>query len=141
MGLLCLVYLVASLRTNIIFVIIFATLVIAFGLLAGAYWQIAQGAAALGGRLVIVSCSRTWNDTRIVAWLTIFQTAGAFLWVTCVAGWYIFAAQILACVDFPLALPVVSFGMILDGILPRRLTSHLGRSFNVDQRRVTEEGR
>ena len=57
MGLLCLIYLVASLRTNIIFVIIFATLVIAFGLLAGAYWQIAQGAAALGGKLVIVSIS------------------------------------------------------------------------------------
>ena len=25
----------------------------------------------------------------------------------CIAGWYIFAAQVLAAVDFPLSLPVV----------------------------------
>ncbi len=55
MGLLCLIYLIASLRTNIVFVIIFATLVVAFGLLAGAYWHLAQGNATLGGNLAIVS--------------------------------------------------------------------------------------
>ena len=55
MGLLCFIYLIASLRTNIVFVIIFATLVPGFGLLAGAYWQLAAGNATLGGNLVIVS--------------------------------------------------------------------------------------
>jgi len=55
MGLLCLIYLIAALRTNIVFVVIFATLVPAFGLLAGAYWQLAQGNAEMGGKLVIVS--------------------------------------------------------------------------------------
>ena len=100
MGLLCFIYLVAALRTNIVFVIIFATLVVAFGLLAGAYWQIAQGSAALGSKLIIA--------------------AGAFTWVTCVAGWWIFAAQILACVDFPLNLPVGDLSTMIKGASERR---------------------
>ncbi|MCJ1250300.1 hypothetical protein MMC30_007526 [Trapelia coarctata] len=99
MGLLCFIYLIASLRTNIVFVIIFATLVPAFGLLAGAYWQLAQGNATLGGNLVIAG--------------------GAFLWVTCVAGWYIFAAQVLACVDFPLSLPVGDLSTLIKGASAR----------------------
>lgn len=41
MGLLCFVYLIGSLRTNICFFMIFLTLVFAFGLLTGAYWMIA----------------------------------------------------------------------------------------------------
>jgi len=64
MGLLCLIYLIAALRTNIVFVVIFATLVPAFGLLAGAYWQLAQGNAEMGGKLVIVSDSKPPLYTR-----------------------------------------------------------------------------
>ena len=45
MGLLCLIYLIASLRTNLIFVTIFFTLVIAFSLLAAAYWYTAKATA------------------------------------------------------------------------------------------------
>lgn len=66
MGLLCLVYLICSLRTNLVFFIIFLTLVVAFGLLAGAFWQNANAygstdaayvakTAALASRLQIVS--------------------------------------------------------------------------------------
>lgn len=57
MGLLCLVYLICSIRTNIVFVIIFFCLVIAFGLLTGAYWLLAQdyaGNAAAAHKLVVV---------------------------------------------------------------------------------------
>jgi uncharacterized protein involved in cysteine biosynthesis len=54
MGLLCLLYFVCALRTNIVFVVIFAALVPTFGVLAGAYWQLAQGNAALAARLQIV---------------------------------------------------------------------------------------
>jgi len=43
MGLLCFVYLIIALRTNIIFVLIFATLVPAFGCLAGVFFYAAQG--------------------------------------------------------------------------------------------------
>jgi len=99
MGLLCFIYLIAALRTNIIFVVIFATLVTAFCLLAGAYWNLAEGNTTLGGNLVIAG--------------------GAVLWVTCVAGWYIFAAQILACVDFPFSLPVGDLSTLIKGASQR----------------------
>jgi hypothetical protein len=67
------------------------------------------------------------------------QAGGAILWVTCVAGWYIFAAQILACVDFPLSLPVVS----ISHAHKRRcdeLTLLVGRFVNIDQRCLTANG-
>jgi succinate-acetate transporter protein len=54
MGLLSFIYLICSLRTNVVFVMIFATIAIAFELLAGAYWQVAQGNMALAGHLQIV---------------------------------------------------------------------------------------
>lgn len=87
MGVLCLVYMIVALRTNLVFVIIFFSLVMAFGFLAGAFWQLAEGNTALGGRLVV--------------------GGGACAFVTCVAGWWIFAAILLASVDFPLTLPGV----------------------------------
>lgn len=85
MGLLCLVYLICSIRTNLIFFLIFFTLVPAFGLLAGSYLQAANGRAALAAKLA--------------------EAAGAFCFVTCLCGWYIFLAIMLASVDFPLDLP------------------------------------
>ena len=85
MGILCLVYLVCSIRTNLIFFLIFFTLVPAFGLLAGSYFQLANGQAALAVKLA--------------------EAAGAFTFVTCMCGWYIFFAIMLASVDFPFDLP------------------------------------
>ncbi|KAI4135540.1 MAG: hypothetical protein LQ347_000574 [Umbilicaria vellea] len=96
MGVLCFVYLIASLRTNIMFFIIFLTLVIAFFLLSGAYWNLAKGtpaAEAHAGKLQIV--------------------AGAFLFITCMAGWWIFLAQMLASVDFPVQIPVFDISHII----------------------------
>lgn len=63
MGLLCFVYLICALRTNIVFLVIFATLVVAFGLLTGTYWQLAMGNAALGAKLQIVS-TELWAVRR-----------------------------------------------------------------------------
>lgn len=42
-GALSFIFLILSLRTNIVFVVIFFTLVIFFSLLSGAYWQSANG--------------------------------------------------------------------------------------------------
>jgi succinate-acetate transporter protein len=102
MGVLCLIYLVCSLRTNIVFVIIFFTLVLAFGLLAGAYWQNANAigkgdasAAALAGRLQIA--------------------AGACTFVTSMAGWWIFFAIMLAALDFPFQIPVGDLSTMIKG--------------------------
>ena len=59
----CLIFMICSLRTNICFFIIFLSLVLAFGLLAGAYFNLAlayenpanTSAAATAKKLVVVS--------------------------------------------------------------------------------------
>ena len=76
---------VCSLRTNLVFFGIFATLVPAFGCLAGAYWHLALGEAAVAGKLL--------------------QVAGALTCVTDMLGWWIFFAIMLASLDFPFQLP------------------------------------
>lgn len=76
--LVCLIFLVCSLRTNIVFMIIFLTLVCAFSCLAGAYWNLALvyenptnlAATARAGKLQIVSYTRypsPHSDRRTVA--------------------------------------------------------------------------
>lgn len=113
MGVLCFIYLICSLRTNVAFVVIFFTLVLAFSLLAGAYWHNAQaigmtasdpkGAAskaALAGRLQIA--------------------AGACTFVTSMAGWWIFFAIMLAALDFPFQIPVGDLSTLIKGYSARR---------------------
>jgi uncharacterized protein len=85
MGILCFVYLICSIRTNLVFFLIFFTLVPAFGLLAGAFLHAAKGNAAIASK-----CQ---------------EAAGAFTFVTCLCGWYILLAIMLASVDFPFDLP------------------------------------
>ncbi|SRR6266536_78332 len=78
MGLLSLIFLICSLRTNVVFVIIFLSLAPAFGCLAGAYWQLgnsyaaaaredmatAASAASLAGRfqIAVARSLRPWLD-------------------------------------------------------------------------------
>jgi hypothetical protein len=85
MGILCLIYLICSIRTNLIFFLIFFSLVPAFGLLAAAFLHAAKGNAGIAGK-----CQ---------------EAAGAFTFVTCMCGWYILLAIMLASVDFPFDLP------------------------------------
>jgi len=85
MGIMCLIYLVCSIRTNACFFMIFLTLTIAFGCLTGSYLEANNGNVELAGRLQIV--------------------AGGFSFVTCLFGWWIFAAIMLASLDFPFSLP------------------------------------
>jgi hypothetical protein len=59
-------------RTNLVFFLIFFTLVPAFGLLAGTFLNLAEGKAATAAK-----CQ---------------EAAGAFAFVTCLLGWYIFFA-------------------------------------------------
>ncbi|MCJ1368152.1 hypothetical protein MMC16_007293 [Acarospora aff. strigata] len=99
MGVLCLVYLICALRTNVVFLVIFATLVVAFSLLAGTYWHLALGNAAFAGKLQVA--------------------AGAVCFVTCMAGWWIFLAQMLAAVDFPIQIPVGDISHLIPGASSR----------------------
>lgn len=64
---------------------IFLTLVCAFGCLAGAYMTGAEGKLVMSGHLQVA--------------------AGAFCFVTCLCGWWIFFAIMLAALDFPFQLP------------------------------------
>ena len=98
MGILCFVFMIAALRTNIAFVIIFFTLVLAFPLLAAAFWRLAEGDMAMGNRLVVAG--------------------GACAFVTCVSGWWIFSALMLASVNFPFGLPVGDLSGVIKGRNP-----------------------
>jgi len=89
MGFLCLIYMICALRTNVVFVLIFAALVPAFGLLTAAYWSLAQGKTAAA-------------ETYQIA-------AGALCFFVDACGWWIFFAILLASLDFPFQLP----GMLL----------------------------
>jgi len=98
MGLLCLVYLVCAIRTNICFVGIFLFLIPAFGCLAGAYWHLAlqtTAAAATAGKLLVAG--------------------GACCFIVCAFGWWIFAAIMLASLDFPFQLPVGDLSRLVPG--------------------------
>ncbi|KAJ9493684.1 hypothetical protein H2202_010846 [Exophiala xenobiotica] len=95
MGLLCLIYLVCALRTNVVFVLIFAGLVPAFSCLAASFWHLAQDNASTA---------------------TTLQHAGAGLaFAVCLLGWYLFTVQLLAAVDFPINLPVGDLSHIIKG--------------------------
>ena len=93
MGVLCFVYLIVALRTNIVFVLIFATLVPAFGCLAGFFFSIGEG----------------------VPNLQLQHAAGGLTFVTALLGWYLFFVQLLAAVDFPLNLPVGDLSRFIKG--------------------------
>jgi succinate-acetate transporter protein len=85
MGVLCLIYMICALRTNMVFVGIFFSLVCAFGCLAGAYWHLAEANVGTATTLIVAG--------------------GACTFVTCMLGWWIFFAILLASLDFPFQLP------------------------------------
>ncbi|MCJ1249609.1 hypothetical protein MMC30_006835 [Trapelia coarctata] len=95
MGILSFIYLICSLRTNIMFVIVFLSLQIGFMVEAGAYWAIASGNNSLGASLFVAS--------------------GASYFVGTLAGFEVFISQLLASVDFPYQLPVGDISHIIKG--------------------------
>jgi len=97
MGVLCFVYMIVALRTNIVFVLIFLLLVPAFGCLTGFFWQLAEGTA----------------DASLL------HAAGGLTFVVCLLGWYLFFVQLLAAVDFPLNLPVGDLSKYIKGASER----------------------
>ncbi|KAL9079285.1 MAG: hypothetical protein Q9157_001808 [Trypethelium eluteriae] len=96
MGVLCFIYMILALRTNVVFFLIFFTLVFAFSFLASAYWQMANGV--------------TSNLP-----MHLITAGGAFAFVTCICGWWIFFAIMLAALDFPFQLPVGDLSHIIKG--------------------------
>ncbi|BGP19957.1 hypothetical protein JCM10213_006734 [Rhodosporidiobolus nylandii] len=82
---LVLIYLIASLRTNLVFVLLFFFLEITFWLLAALYIRLAYG------------------HTNVV---TLMRTAGGFAFATCMMGWYLQTVLIFDSVGVPVKLPV-----------------------------------
>jgi uncharacterized protein len=97
MGVLCAVYLIVALRTNLVFVGIFATLVAAFGCLAEFFFQIGVGKVNM----------------------KLQHAAGGLTFTTCLLGWYLFIVQLLAAVDFPINLPVGDLSRFIKGASER----------------------
>ncbi|KAJ6555396.1 GPR1/FUN34/yaaH family-domain-containing protein [Mycena vulgaris] len=95
---LCTLYLIASLRTNVVFAYVFATLVLTFSFLAAGYRQAGLGNAAMS--------------------LTYLKVAGAFGFANIVGGWYLATVLIFAAVEMPFDLPVGD----LSGFLKRKKT-------------------
>lgn len=96
MGLLCFVYCIISVRTNIIFFLIFLLLVPAFGCLAAFFF------------------------TNVVH-TNLLVAAGALTFIICLLGWYLFFVQLLAAVDFPLNLPVGDLSRFVKGASERKI--------------------
>ena len=101
MAVLCFVYFIIALRTNIVFVLIFLLLVPAFSCLAAVFFKAAEGITAT----------------------TLQTSAGALTFVVCLLGWYLFIVQLLAAVDFPLNLPVGDLSRFIKGASERVKTS------------------
>jgi len=85
-GILCVIYFIASLRTNVPFAIIFLSLVFAFEFISAAYFHTGQGNLAAATRE--------------------FKIGGGFAFVTGLAGFYIDISLLLAAVGFPFSVPV-----------------------------------
>lgn len=85
MAFLCFIYLICALRTNVVFVLIFFGLMMTFALLCGAHWEVASG--------------------HVVAAANLQIAGGAFGFFSIACGWWIFAAILLASLDFPFQIP------------------------------------
>ncbi|KAK1585595.1 GPR1/FUN34/YaaH-class plasma membrane protein [Colletotrichum navitas] len=114
MAMICVVFLVCSLRTNVVFFIIFLTLAATFCLITAAYWFLAMdytGNAAYAAKLLKVGLS-SWRS----------DGAGGCAFATCMAGWWLIFAILLASLDFPLELPVGDLSRVIRG---KSETSHV----------------
>jgi succinate-acetate transporter protein len=98
MGMICFIFLICATRTNIVFVVIFLSLILNFSLLVGARFALAadfSGNAAIANRCTV--------------------GAGACAFVTCMAGWYLLTAIMLAIVDYPIQIPVGDLSTVIKG--------------------------
>jgi len=103
MGALVIVYSICALRTNLILFLILFLLIPAFACLTAGYFHV-----ALGNTATALAC---------------IKAGGALAFVISMLGWYIFAAILLASVDFPLNLPVFDLSHIIKGASEKKKTS------------------
>ncbi|TVY83245.1 Protein alcS [Lachnellula suecica] len=95
MGLLSLIFLICSLRTNVVFVIIFTGAFLGFLLAVGGFWSLAEGNAVTGARLLVGT--------------------GASFFVSSLAGWYLLFSIMMDVVDMPFTVPIFDLSTIIKG--------------------------
>lgn len=66
MAVLMLIFMICATRINVVYVLIFLSLLLVFLLLSSAYWVLGQGDAATGNRCVKVSINPCHNRLSIV---------------------------------------------------------------------------
>ncbi|KAH7002574.1 GPR1/FUN34/yaaH family-domain-containing protein [Ilyonectria destructans] len=96
MGLLAIVFAICALRTNVIFVIMFLSIIPALALLTAAFWLQADD---------FVGTAQTVHK--------LFVGAGAIFFVTSAAGWYMLLSIMLAIMEFPFQLPVGDLSTVI----------------------------
>jgi len=98
MGLLTFVFLICSIRTNIIQFGMFLCLTPAFLILAGGFWQIAEA-----------------TEESLNMYQNLEHAAGGLTFVVSLLGWYLLLAQMFIAVDFPINLPVGDLSRFVKG--------------------------
>jgi len=92
-GVLVFLFLLGSLRTNVVFILLFFTLDICLFLLSAAYFRMGDGN----------------NGTKLM------KAGGAFGFTTCLCGWYILLARVLGSTGIPLHIPLGDLSGFLAG--------------------------
>jgi uncharacterized protein len=95
MAVLCFLYAIAALRTNICLVAILLCFTVTFPCLAASYFDAARGEAGMSKELRIVGA--------------------AFAFAASLIAWYLWFSMILDSVDFPLVLPVGDLSTMIKG--------------------------
>ncbi|KAL4916742.1 GPR1/FUN34/yaaH family-domain-containing protein [Aspergillus aurantiobrunneus] len=86
MAVLMLIFMICATRTNVVYTLIFLSLLMVFLLLSAGYWRLGEGNAMVGNRCV--------------------KGAGGSLFVASLLGFYLLIAQLFEAVGFPFSLPV-----------------------------------
>ncbi|TLD30721.1 hypothetical protein PspLS_03071 [Pyricularia sp. CBS 133598] len=116
MGVLSVVFLVCSLRTNVVLVVVFSALVGTFTSLTGAYFMLASAAARNAAAVAAASRASAATGTLVqasgVAGLAATRTAENFVlaggvcaFVASMAVWWLLLAAMLDTMEFPITLP------------------------------------
>lgn len=93
----------------------------AYNLYAAVHFYIALGNDALAAKMEMV-CDENLNSKFTLYYVAVgtllifsFKAAGACNFVLCIPIWYIFVAQMLESIDFPLVLPVGDLSELIQG--------------------------
>jgi len=114
MAVLMLIFMICATRTNIVYTLIFLTLLVVFLLLSSAYWLLAEGNSAGGSRCV--------------------KGAGASLFVASLLGFYLLIVQLFEAMEFPFQLPVGDLGVLWGRSMQNSAMRDIEESAVVDQK-------